>query len=324
MGIFVFIGLALLAALLLEFSKGMTLFRSTYEIRLESANVGGLKVRAGVLMSGVQIGQVSDIKLSPYGTNVTIFLRIYKPYEIHKDATFVIEQAGFLGDTYVGIVPTQNADGVFQNGEIAQAEPPFNLQEFTRTASGFVARIDDTVKKLNEALVNVSQVVLNPETLTNMAVTLANLRDVSVRARSTVDNINAVVATNAPSLTASSSNLVWFSAHMNQFAASLDSLVLTNSPDVHLAVKNLESSSESLKSLLADAQAGKGLAGSLLKNEQVASDVSQIVNNLSITTSNLNRLGLWGVLWSHKPKKAPEEEAPKPLVSPKNLTNERQ
>ena len=97
-GLFVFIGLALLAALLIQFSKGTTFFRHTYNILLRAPSVGGLKARAGVLMSGVQVGTVSDIKLGPQGTNVTLTLKIYGQYEIHKDAMFLIEQSGFLGD----------------------------------------------------------------------------------------------------------------------------------------------------------------------------------------------------------------------------------
>jgi hypothetical protein len=62
-----------------------------------------------------------------------------------------------------------------------------------------------------------------------------------------------------------------------------------------------------LKDLLADVQAGKGLAGNLLQNPQLATNVSLIVSNLSITSSNLNRLGLWGILWQHKaPKEKPQ------------------
>ena len=40
------------------------------------------------------------------GTNVTITLKLYSQYIIHKDARFLIEQSGFLGDQYVGIMPT--------------------------------------------------------------------------------------------------------------------------------------------------------------------------------------------------------------------------
>src|SRR2546422_734097 len=99
-GLFVLIGLGLLAVLLLQFSKGTTFFRQTYTILLRAANVGGLKQRASVLMAGVQVGSVSDIRLSPQGTNVNINLRIYSQYQIHKDARFLIEMSGFLGDQY--------------------------------------------------------------------------------------------------------------------------------------------------------------------------------------------------------------------------------
>src|SRR5207253_9669839 len=100
-GLFVLIGLVILAGLLIQFSKGLTLLPgNTYTIKMRASNVGGLKKRAAVLMSGVQVGVVGDIKLGPAGTNVSIFLTIYNEYKIHKDARFLIEQSGFLGDQY--------------------------------------------------------------------------------------------------------------------------------------------------------------------------------------------------------------------------------
>jgi hypothetical protein len=98
----------LLAVLLIQFSKGTSLFRGTYELRLHAVNVGGLKQRAGVLLAGVQVGSVSDIQLADDGKSVTILLKIYKDYKIYHDARFVIEQSGFLGDQYVSVIPTAN------------------------------------------------------------------------------------------------------------------------------------------------------------------------------------------------------------------------
>ena len=85
-------------------------------------------------------------------------------------------------------------------------------------------------------------------------------------------------------------------------------------------MKNIESSTEVLKNVLDELQAGKGLAGTLLKNEQLAASVEQIANNLSITSSNLNRLGLWGILWQHKPPRtnAPSLEGNRVLLAPKD------
>src|ERR1039458_1270713 len=94
-GLFMLIGLVLLAVLLIWFSKGTSPFRGTYELRLHAGNVGGLKQRAGVLLAGVQVGSVSDIKLANDGKSVTILLNIYKENKIYHDARFVIEQSGF-------------------------------------------------------------------------------------------------------------------------------------------------------------------------------------------------------------------------------------
>jgi len=96
-GLFVFFGLALLVVLLLLFSKGFSL-RPTYTVGLKAESAGILKTKAGVLMAGVPVGSVSEIRLAPEGKTVTIFLRIRSDCVVHRDARFVIEQSGFLGD----------------------------------------------------------------------------------------------------------------------------------------------------------------------------------------------------------------------------------
>ena len=323
-GVFVVIGLGLLAALLLQFSKGTTFFRPTYTIKLQAANVGGLKMRAQVLMAGVQIGTVSAIQLAPAGTNVIIALRIYSQYQIRTNAQFVLEQSGFLGDQYVAIMPTQNVGDLFHDGDVARAAEPFNMQEVARAAGGFIKRIDETARKLNDAIADVRRLVLNEETLTNFSAAVANMRTVSERALGTVDNLNALVSSNTPAFAHSGSNLVVFSEQLNQFAAELSGVVATNRAQIQSAVKNIESSTVVLKDVLDELQAGKGLAGSLLKNEELAGTVSQIANNLSITSSNLNRLGLWGILWQHKPPRtnAPAQGPVRALATPKNPFDE--
>ena len=318
-GLFVLIGLVLLAVLLLEFSKGTTFLRSTYRILLHCPNVVGLKTRAVVLLSGVQVGTVSDIQLVPEGTNATITLRIYGQYRISTNAQFVIEESGVLGDQYVAIVLTNSTGGCFTDGQSAITEAPFNLQEAARSANSFIQRIDKTAQALNEAIADVRQRVLNEQTLTNLSATVSRLRLLSEHTLTTVDNVNAVVDTNGPAIAAAVSNLVVFTRQANefadqanQFAEELKSLLATNSPKVTAVVTNIQD-------LVEDLQAGKGLAGELLKNEQMASNVAQITLNLSITTSNLNRLGLWGVLWKQK---APRTNAPPAaLTPPKNSFN---
>ena len=308
-GLFVFIGLVVLAVLLIQFSKGASLFRGTYELQLHAGNVGGLKRRSSVLLAGVQVGLVSEIKLAGDGKSVTIFLKIYNGNIIYSDARFAIEQSGFLGDQYVAIVTTLNQGPVLTNHASIHCEDPFNLQEVARNAAGFISRIDETATRLNEAIADVRRLVLNEETLTNLAATVGTLRAASEHGLVVVDSVNSLVETNRAAVAAVVSNLVYFSEQVNGIAGQLSGVVGTNSAELNITMKNLSASSANLKSLLDEAQAGKGLAGTILKNDAFSANASAIVENLSVTTSNLNQLGLWRVLFPKHPAKTTSSSA---------------
>ena len=299
-GFFVFFGIVVLAVLMLQFSKGMSFLRPTYKILLRAPNVGGLKPHATVLMAGVQVGSVSDVRLAPDGKSVTIDLTVYRQYTIYKDAEFRIQQSGFLGDNYIAIKPTKNTGGQFHDMDTAETEEPFDLQEVARSASGFIRRIDETAKRLNAAIDDVRRLALNEETLSNLSVTVGTMRVAAERAVTVMDQIDILFATNGPAIAESTSNIVVFSEDMTRFAGMLNTILTTNGEDISVAVKNIQASSEALKNILQDVEAGKGTAGTLLHNERVAANVAAIASNLSVTTSNLNRLGLWRFLWHHE------------------------
>ncbi len=304
-GLFVFVGLVLLAALLIMFSKGASLFHGTYELRLHASNVGGLKQRAQVLLAGVQVGTVSNIRLADDGRSVTILLKIYNRDKIYHDARFVIEQSGFLGDQYVSVIPTSNAPPVLADGANVTCQEPFNLQEVARSTSGFIKRIEDTAKKLDDSVTDLRRVVLNEQALTNFSITMNNMRTFSERALGMVGDINTVVATNRDQIGLAVSNMVFFSQELISLSGSAQVLLATNGTDITAAVKNIESSTEVLKSLMHDIQSGKGFAGTMLQNEQFSTNVEAIANNLAVASSNLNRLGLWRFLWHKEPAPAP-------------------
>lgn len=315
-GLFVLIGLVLLAALLIYFSKGVTRFARTYDLYLQTTDVGGIKPGAGVLMAGYPIGNVTKLMLSTNGETVTMLLKIKQEHRIRTNATFVLEQSGFLGDQYVAVYPGTNLTGGFlEPGAHLVCPPPFNLQQTARDASGFISRIDETARTLNSTIADVRQHLLNQQTLTNLAVAAKQMRDLSDRALVTVDELNSLLATNRPVLSHSVSNLEVFSEQLNGLANSLDQVVVTNSTHLSVAVKNIESASETVKGVMEDVRAGKGTVGRVIYDEQMAADLAEIARNLSVTSSNLNRLGLWGILWKRKEPRM-EEPVYKPVPPP--------
>jgi len=300
-GLFVAIGLVLMAALLVQFSKGTSLFRSTYMLKLHTANVSGLKEKASVLLAGVGVGSVQKIRLDPSGTNVTIFLQIYTEYPIYHDARFVIEANGFLGDQYVSVVPTVNSMPLLTNGADVDCESPFNLQEVARGAAGFVQRLDDTAKKLDASVADLRSRVLNETTLANFGNAVTNLRVFTEQAVGTINDINGIINTNRAQVGTAMSNIVLFSAELSDLGNSASNLLATNGVNLTAATANIQDLTVNAKQIVNDVQAGKGLAGTLLQDKQVATNIELLAENLAEASSNLNRNGLWHFLWAHPP-----------------------
>ena len=175
-GLFIFIGLALLAVILIQFSKSASLWRGTYNLHLHAANVGGIKPRAAVLLAGVQIGSVDQIDLATNSKSVMITLKIYRDFQIFHDAQFAIEQAGFLGDQFISIIPTTNTPPYLADGDDVSCQSPFNLQQVARDAAGFIQRIDETAKKLDASVTDLRAQVLNAQTLASFGTSITNAR----------------------------------------------------------------------------------------------------------------------------------------------------
>lgn len=306
-GLFVLISSILLAGLVIRFSKGSSLFAKATTLFMKTENASGVIEGALVLMAGVPVGSVETIELEPGGRSVTIVLKIQKKYPIHRDAIFSIKQAGFLGDRYVSIDPTKNAEPPLKDGEVVPSEAPFDLQEVARSAVGLLRRVDDTAKKLSDAVGRIDSSLFAEHTLTNLTATLINFRLMSEQALMTLNGMDEFVRTNSHPLSSSVSNLVVFSEEMSGVAKEMHLIVTTNRPDVSSAIKSIESATHQVDKLVTGLQSGEGLAGSLLKNEQLERDFMNTVNNLGLLSSNLNKFGL---LWKPKVKRPDVQSRP--------------
>jgi ABC-type transporter Mla subunit MlaD len=299
-GAFVLIGLVLLGALLLLFSKGTSFFGPSFELRLQSGNVGGIKAGANVLLSGVAVGRVSGVTLDPDGKSVTIFLKISKRYRLFEDARFEVEQFGFLGDQYISIYPGDNRGRQLQDGDKVQSRKPFNMQEAVAKATETISRIGQAATNVNQAIADVRRYVLTEQTLRSFGESLDSFALLTANALIAVSNVNLLVATNALPVTVAVSNLNVFTDQKMPLAQHMTSLVTNNEADITVAIKNIENASGLLTNLLHEIQTRQGVAGRLLRDEEMAANLSTVARNLSVTTSNLNRLGLWGIMWKHK------------------------
>ncbi|MBM3875933.1 MAG: MCE family protein [Verrucomicrobia bacterium] len=301
-GLFVVIGLVALVALVINFTKGVTAFRPTYTLTLETANVGGLKRNAPVLLAGVEVGKVQGYDLSPDNKSVRVALRIFSNYSIHTDAKFTIEASGFIGDQFVSIAPMKNLGPFLKDGDVVRAETPFNMQDAARTVLVTIGKVDRAVETLQGAVARVDRTVLSDESLTNASAAVVNFRRLSDQIRTLADDattlvkkadaavgrVDLLLVTNAAPASGAVSNLLMFSTQLNKVATELEALLTTNRMDVADAIRNFRTATAQVTNLMADLNAGKGVAGVLLKDERGAADLQRFLATLPALGSNAN------------------------------------
>jgi phospholipid/cholesterol/gamma-HCH transport system substrate-binding protein len=135
-GFFVAAGLALLAVVVLSFSKGMTIFERHYKLTITFDSAAGLKPTADVMMAGVTIGQSTGLELTNNGRSVAVKVSILSKYQVRTNAIFHVDALGFLGDQFISVTPSTNLEaGFWQDGGQVQGQSPFNMQEAVRSVS---------------------------------------------------------------------------------------------------------------------------------------------------------------------------------------------
>ena len=298
-GLFVLIGLVLGAALIIKFNKGAGAFTKTYRIRLQAKDVSGVIPGSFVLMAGVRVGSVERIELDSNSGSVTMIARLLSQYQLREDSQFMIKQSGFLGDQYIAVFQGKT-NKFLAEGSVVQVEEPFDLGEVARSTGGLVKRVDSMVAQLTNAVDRVDKTLLAGETLTNLSKIVDNFHTVSETTLSTLTKVERLIDTNSAGITMSVTNAQAFTVQLNELAMELRQTIATNRTSLTASMKNIESATAKLDSVMTDVSGGKGLAGALIKNDQLATDMSLIVSNLQVLSSNINNKGLWGVI--RKPK----------------------
>ena len=104
-GLFVLLGMSALFFLTTQTTGGDGFSASdTFEVEARFENVGSLKSRAPVSMSGVTIGRVTSVVFDPESLDAKVMMVIDAKYDkIPDDSDASILTAGLLGSQYIGL-----------------------------------------------------------------------------------------------------------------------------------------------------------------------------------------------------------------------------
>jgi phospholipid/cholesterol/gamma-HCH transport system substrate-binding protein len=106
-GLFVAAGLAALFMLAMQVSNlSANISSESYMVSAAFQNIGGLKVRSPVTVSGVRVGRVEAIDYDTSAYEAVVTLRIEDKYSSFPDDTSAsIFTAGLLGEQYIALQP---------------------------------------------------------------------------------------------------------------------------------------------------------------------------------------------------------------------------
>lgn len=104
-GMFVLLGMSSLFFLTTQTTGGDDFqAESTYTVEARFENIGSLRERAPVTMSGVTIGRVTDVAFDPIALEAVVEFVIDARFnEIPDDSDAAILTSGILGSQYIGL-----------------------------------------------------------------------------------------------------------------------------------------------------------------------------------------------------------------------------
>jgi len=262
LGLFIFIGSALIVISIFTIGNKESLFVDTIIVNSKFENVEGLKTGAPVRLSGFTIGSVSNIVLSgdSIGT-VIVTMNIDKSLQhfIRLDSEASIVTEGLVGKKVVAIRPGSPSQAIIGAVSFVKSKTPLNITQVIEDTQAIIVYVRDLTKdfadivhKVNEGDGSIGKLV-NDDELYIAAV------DITQSAKTSLDTITI---------------------KMDQIAE----LIVKTNITANKVFADIDTSIVSIKNIITKVEKGEGSLGKLLNDENSYDSVKVMVSNLTAST----------------------------------------
>jgi phospholipid/cholesterol/gamma-HCH transport system substrate-binding protein len=281
-GIFIFIGLALLGALILQFGRFEKLRTNNYNLTVVFDDASGLIRGSEVRMGGARIGRVSETPQLNEEVKVEVEVEISDRIRIPEGSLFQITSASLLGDKLIVITPPQHPTGLMiepdaiQNNAVAVTEDVIRI---LAAAESTLGKVDEAIldirgasMQLQEAMTKVNQSILADENLANIDAAIDNLAAASQGWKNISGDLEPALAEFRSAVQA-----------IEGAAGRADETISELRPTLERMPRAVDSISEAATkagNAIEDIQAGDGLLGTLTRDESVSTDARDFIRNL--------------------------------------------
>ncbi len=198
-GVFVLLGLALVAATVVYFGRLGQGLQKFYNLQVDFPNASGLLKGSDVLLGGARIGYVEHSpRVLPGMQGVAVDLKIYETVALPVESRFIIGSSGLLGNRFVDVLVNPNADlqKHIPPDSVVNGQRETGIEDLTRNSSEMLADIRKAVATLNKTLDRLDQTALSPKSLADIQETITNIKQGSagfINIGKTAEDLQATV-----------------------------------------------------------------------------------------------------------------------------------
>jgi len=282
-GLFLVIGFAVIAIMVVTFGRvgqGLTKF---YEITVEFPNASGLIKGADVLLAGARIGHVAEAPflLVKDGFSVGVKLKLRDDVKIPRDATIVVNQSGLLGDCYVDVLPPDRIDPnnlIEPNDHVMGRNKP-GLDVLQAKGADVLEKLASELDEIEALTKNINQNLVSAQNTKNLQETFEHLKVMSGNLSESSKKLDGILAKGDSAVDSAKRTM----ETVDKAAADLRT-AMTDFKRVSQSANNTLDSAKSMMDtgnrVLKKAENGQGALGLLLSDSETAANLKAFASNL--------------------------------------------
>ncbi len=294
-GALTFLGIVLMI-LGYNYLKGNEIFSKNYFYQINFANTTGLYPANSVVINGLEVGRVKEIRLAQDTKNqVIVTISLPKDLKIPEDSKFTIESLDLLGKKAISIVRGISASNMSEDIIYQGTVPADMFSAITDQLTPIAEKADKLLVTL-DTMINDVHIAIGKGENSALKKTMDNVSATLENANKVLGEVSALFAQQKTSIESIIKNADGVMANTNEItkkiadnSQSIDNILknfetLSNKvsqADIENTINSAKTTLEEVSTLLAAINEGQGTLGKIAKDENLYHSIDSTINSLN-------------------------------------------